>query len=329
MFCRHRERTRIEDYLCFCRCLWPEKKVKSDIDVARDDLGRVSFKDFLEDDGSFVGLFDRPVRVGASILLYGRRDGRWPSHCMAGPDWPGSLLVYFLIIMVHSVVLGLCSTCLGWAVQVAGWIGCIALLVSYTAVAFTNPGMVYKEVKTLELDEVSSALAVEEGKAGIGCDGGTGDESASEDSTSASTKQLIAASETGSKSAPTAAGHTVTGQTTTRTATVAPAVPAGIRQVTGVPPPERKVPCGRCEIDRPMQARHCEHCGACIRNIDHHCPWSGKCIAENNMRQFNWFLGVLCFEMYFMLGTFIYYWVACYTNSDAPRGDGASEATAD
>ena len=110
MFCRHRERTRIEACLCFCHCLWPERKVKSDIDVGRDNHGLISFKDFLEDDGSAVGFFERPIRVGASILIYGRREGRWPGHCMAGPDWPGSLLVYFLIIMVHSVVLGLCST---------------------------------------------------------------------------------------------------------------------------------------------------------------------------------------------------------------------------
>ena len=59
MFCRHRERTRIENLLCFCRCLWPERNSKSVIDVVCDDIGRISFKDFLEDDGAFVGFFDR------------------------------------------------------------------------------------------------------------------------------------------------------------------------------------------------------------------------------------------------------------------------------
>ena len=230
MFCRHRERTRVEEWLCFCRCLWPKTKSKIDVEVVCDDTGRISFKDFLEDDGAFVGFFDRPVRVGASILIYGLREGKWPWHCMAGPDWPGSLLVYFLIIMVHCLVLGLCSTCLGWAVQVVGWLGCIALLVSYTAVAFTNPGIVYKE-SNIELGEVSSALAIEEGQVDCSGESGIGDESASEDSISASTKQLIAGAIGEGTSTSVKASVS-----DSKSDTVAQTTRKGLRQTTGAPP---------------------------------------------------------------------------------------------
>ena len=72
-----------------------------------------------------------------------------------------------------------------------------------------------------------------------------------------------------------------------------------------------------------MQARHCQHCGACILNIDHHCPWSGKCIADNNMQQFNYFLkyvlqSTLCLATSFILGGMLH-------RCDLPVGDGGNK----
>ncbi|CAM9413524.1 unnamed protein product [Chrysoparadoxa australica] len=47
---------------------------------------------------------------------------------------------------------------------------------------------------------------------------------------------------------------------------------------------ERLVECGACEIRRPITARHCSICRACIRDLDHHCPYSGQCIGRQNMQ---------------------------------------------
>ena len=42
-----------------------------------------------------------------------------------------------------------------------------------------------------------------------------------------------------------------------------------------------------CDLWRPPAARHCQLCGKCIYEVDHHCGVMGTCIARNNMR---WFL---------------------------------------
>ncbi|KAK8790330.1 hypothetical protein WA588_000489, partial [Blastocystis sp. NMH] len=41
--------------------------------------------------------------------------------------------------------------------------------------------------------------------------------------------------------------------------------------------------CRICEIQRMPGTCHCERCGVCYVQLDHHCPWMGKCIARNNL----------------------------------------------
>lgn len=331
MFCAPQHRIKWEGYLCFCRCIWPQRKLKEDdppFDPVRPERLHFgySWRDYLEDDGSFVGFFQRPVRVGASILIYGRREGYWPIHCMAGPDWPGTILVLFLIIAVHAAVLGTCTTCLGWPVQVIGWSGCLVLVIIYCSVTFSNPGLIFNEKSSsTELEEMEGGASkdddkgsgelessvIEDGKKGAAGGGAeAGDESASEDSQTQSSRQLLSAENESSNPSSDSKSPRINPITS---ATVVPQVPTA-------PPKPRTVACGQCAIQRPMQARHCQHCGQCVLNIDHHCPWSGKCIAENNMAAFNSFLCVLCFEVYFMIGLFVYYWVACYAPLDLPKG---------
>lgn len=95
--------------------------------------------------------------------------------------------------------------------------------------------------------------------------------------------------------------------------------------------------CGICNMQRPSSARHCYYCRTCkhtyayspqivaqqqkfiiysnnslyvgVDELDHHCPWSGKCIGKRNMHFFTAFLTSLCCQTYFLIGAFIYY---CY-----------------
>lgn len=46
---------------------------------------------------------------------------------------------------------------------------------------------------------------------------------------------------------------------------------------------------------------------------------SGKCIGEKNIKAFYWFTSLLCFQTYYLMGTFIYYIV--YLAASAPTGD--------
>ena len=48
--------------------------------------------------------------------------------------------------------------------------------------------------------------------------------------------------------------------------------------------------CDCCEWQQPTRARHCKLCQCCYRRFDHHCPWLGRCVAEDNHRYFVLFL---------------------------------------
>lgn len=41
----------------------------------------------------------------------------------------------------------------------------------------------------------------------------------------------------------------------------------------------------------PRAVRHCRDCDVCVREYDHHCPWTSKCIGGNNLIRFYVFLG--------------------------------------
>lgn len=44
--------------------------------------------------------------------------------------------------------------------------------------------------------------------------------------------------------------------------------------------------CWHCSIWRPPMANHCPTCHRCFLKLDHHCPWTGTCIAGHNIRYF-------------------------------------------
>jgi len=53
-------------------------------------------------------------------------------------------------------------------------------------------------------------------------------------------------------------------------------------------------PCTKCHVMREERGtQHCYDCDLCCRELDHHCPWSGKCIGKGNMLAFKSFLGLL------------------------------------
>lgn len=48
--------------------------------------------------------------------------------------------------------------------------------------------------------------------------------------------------------------------------------------------------CGQCKILRPKNAKHCSICGCCFTQLDHHCGFTGICIAGHNLRYFKCFV---------------------------------------
>ena len=52
--------------------------------------------------------------------------------------------------------------------------------------------------------------------------------------------------------------------------------------------------CTHCNVLRPPGAIHCHDCKVCVLELDHHCPWTGKCIGKRNLKFFYAFLCTLC-----------------------------------
>ena len=89
----------------------------------------------------------------------------------------------------------------------------------------------------------------------------------------------------------------------TYTATINPGYPKhDIDSITGEPR-KKFYFCNVCKFwaNREKKTMHCPDCNICIEGNDHHCPWTGKCIAKNNTFSFYIFLvSVLCAFCYFV-----------------------------
>lgn len=55
--------------------------------------------------------------------------------------------------------------------------------------------------------------------------------------------------------------------------------------------------CDKCNITilKSLQISHCIFCNICIKNLDHHCPWIGKCVGKYTKIPFYFFLIGLIF----------------------------------
>ena len=73
------------------------------------------------------------------------------------------------------------------------------------------------------------------------------------------------------------------------------------------PPPGMRY-CALCDLHRPKEAYHCYDCEVCVLELDHHCPWTGKCIGNRNLRAFYAFLTALSVHtLYVALVTLVYF----------------------
>ena len=63
--------------------------------------------------------------------------------------------------------------------------------------------------------------------------------------------------------------------------------------------------CDICNVYRSIGAEHCEECGVCIVEYDHHCPWTSKCIGKGNIVFFYGFLVGLFASFIFSIATMI------------------------
>jgi len=61
--------------------------------------------------------------------------------------------------------------------------------------------------------------------------------------------------------------------------------------------------CNICRVifrEGQTKTEHCQDCGFCVEGLDHHCPWSSKCIGRGNMGPFKLFLGMTVLIMVYL-----------------------------
>ena len=65
--------------------------------------------------------------------------------------------------------------------------------------------------------------------------------------------------------------------------------------------------CSKCYILIPKKFNvvHCNKCQVCVREQDHHCPWTGKCIGKYNLKSFYIFVNSLMIYLIMLMVTFI------------------------
>ncbi len=220
----------------------------------------------------------QPTKVGDSILIYGRRKSYFPLQCLVGPDWPIVVLVYFLIIAIDGIVLYIVSP-LGWVPVMLGGIGAGAVLVFYSMVACSDPGIIYKNDFTPTNEMTPLGVDIEAHNHGSPLVSAPTHGSSVVVVGHLSEKNPVASDQQHSDSSNSSGDSTAHNHTH--------ATPAYIVQNSATTPltlTQRRDPnklieipqtmdCGNCEFKRPISARHCVHCKTCIDELDHHCPW--------------------------------------------------------
>jgi hypothetical protein len=76
------------------------------------------------------------------------------------------------------------------------------------------------------------------------------------------------------------------------TSLINPGYPKNNQERRNGNPREEYYLCGECQfyVKKNKGVSHCDDCGICIEEHDHHCPWTSHCIGKNNIISFYIFI---------------------------------------
>ncbi|CAN0184847.1 unnamed protein product, partial [Scytosiphon promiscuus] len=90
-----------------------------------------------------------PRLVGNNVLLCGTKEGRFPHHCMVGPNWMCMLATYGLILVPTLALIILGTGVEYWGASLIVCLTGFALLLAFSLTACSDPGIVYRPAERI------------------------------------------------------------------------------------------------------------------------------------------------------------------------------------
>lgn len=105
-----------------------------------------------------------PHWIGNSILFCGNKHLMFPFHCLMGPHWMIMLSSYAQILIYSLLFIFLVTENLPYGFTLAAVISLCVLLATFSATAFSDPGIVYKTPSN-DTSVTVQPVAAEDGRA--------------------------------------------------------------------------------------------------------------------------------------------------------------------
>lgn len=252
----------------------------------------IKFEDDQErvEDGEFVHW---PHKIGNTILVYGQRSTKFPKQLVVGPDWPCMLVTYALIIVPTIFFILDVAELLHVAVIIITILTCLVTLLFFSMTACSDPGVIYKVIQRPILQQkprLSRAVIPV-----ADCGGSTNDNPNSIIKIGGDDLTAPLENDPESLGPLVIVDHSINNKGYSECPSASPSNNAG-----------SYIECSLCQLERPRTASHCYDCNVCVDELDHHCPWTGKCIGKKNLQTFHLFLWTLSGHIVLVLGSFVY-----------------------
>jgi hypothetical protein len=230
------------------------------------------------------------VTSGNTITLFRTHPGAtlFPRVMILGPDYPCLCMTFAIIIGAWLAFLILLGPRLHAAVTACGVLVFLTTLAALMVTAFSDPGIVPKRSHhALEKQQRAFEAAVEASRqASAAAAAGTGAEAVPGLATAGAPQTAVGVADYGTLP------YGFSMDTSY----------SGLVDAAGSPIPDltRLSVCSMCNVYREGGTAHCYDCNACVLQLDHHCPWTGKCIGKHNLRPFYAFLWSISVSILFV-----------------------------
>ena len=96
--------------------------------------------------------YRRPVRIGNSYLLCGKKNSAFPYHAFVGPEWPCMILTNIMIIVPTYFFIQDIAFDIGPGMVIVACCTAALLLTMFAATACSDPGIIFQSIPQCEVE---------------------------------------------------------------------------------------------------------------------------------------------------------------------------------